>query len=437
VRRAGAAGLVATLHVALLLVAASGAGCSVVVAPEDVVVLCEQARDAPDPCPLGLRCVEGRCVAPADGCVPADVESCNGEDDNCNGFVDEGVDGDGDGFTFCGTQRGEDGGFLAGPTRAEFVDCDDSNRDVYPNAPDECDGRVNRCPASGLPDDQAMCEGALVCISGRCVDPMDCTAQPSLCASTELCDPGTLRCVETTCTPSSCGAGERCDPGSGSCVALTPLGDACNVDTECASGLCFARAALGLPQDAQRGVCGSACCEDAQCGAAGGGECVRAVTGARTCLPAGRAGTLGVPTSTTRLCSSFGGLSCLGESSAECRSDATGRICSFTAFASCVDGAVYRCGTPCESGADCMSDERCQYTEAGNTWLGRCTNLSVGAPAGAACFSNDACRDGACIEGRCAAPCCTDADCAGGRCLPSAAGGGFLPMRCRAAPPPF
>jgi len=414
-------------------------GCSVVVAPEDVPVLCDQAPDAPDPCPIGLRCVEGRCIAPAGGCVPAGMESCNGEDDNCNGFVDEGVDGDGDGFTFCGTPRGDDGAFIAGPTRAEFVDCDDSNRDVYPNAPDLCDGRVNRCPAAGLPDDQAGCQGSLVCISGRCVDPMDCTAQPSLCASNEVCDPGTLRCVVTTCTPASCSAGERCDPGTGNCVPLTPLGDACNVDGECASGLCVARVALGLAEGAQRGVCGRACCEDAQCGAASGAECVRAVTGARTCLPPGRAGTLGVPTSMTRPCSSFAGLSCLSESSAECRSDSSGRICSFVMLASCINNTIYNCGAPCESGADCMSDELCQYTEAGNTWLGRCNgfDFTAGAPTGAACGSNDACRDGACIEGRCAAPCCTDADCGTGRCLPSPAGGGFVPMRCRTAPPPF
>lgn len=425
---------------AAMLTAVCGAGCSVIIAPEDVLVLCEQAPGAPDPCPLGFTCVDGRCIAPAGGCVPSDVESCNGEDDNCNGFVDEGVDGDGDGFTFCGTPRGDDGNFLAGPTRAEFVDCDDSNREVYPNAPDLCDGRVNRCPASGLPDDTATCQGSFVCIGGRCADPLDCTAQPSLCASRQVCDPGTLRCVETTCTPASCASDERCDPGSGNCVPLTPLGDACNVDAECASGLCITREVLGLVDGMQRGVCGRACCDDAQCGAAGGGECVQAVTGARTCLPTGRAGALGVPTSNTRGCFSFfeaGALACGLEQSAVCRFDTDGQICSFVAFASCLNDGVYGCGDPCDAGSRCAVGERCQYVEAGNTWLGRCTDLSEGAPTGAMCGSNDACRDGACIDGRCAAPCCTDADCGTGRCAPSPAGGGFAPMRCRLAPPPF
>jgi hypothetical protein len=50
----------------------------------------------------------------------------NGIDDNCNDTIDEQLDGDGDGFLNC-------------------EECDDSNADIYPGAPEICDGYDNDC----------------------------------------------------------------------------------------------------------------------------------------------------------------------------------------------------------------------------------------------------------------------------------------------------
>ena len=70
----------------------------------------------------------------ADAAVnPAATEACNGIDDNCDLFVDEGFDLDGDGHLDT-AQCGEHGS-----------DCDDADVSVYEGAPELCDGVDNDC----------------------------------------------------------------------------------------------------------------------------------------------------------------------------------------------------------------------------------------------------------------------------------------------------
>ncbi len=80
---------------------------------------------------------------------PAAAETCNGIDDNCDGEVDEGLlttfytDADGDGY------GDPDGTFDAceGPDNGvdNADDCDDTDPDAYPGAPEVCDGVDNDC----------------------------------------------------------------------------------------------------------------------------------------------------------------------------------------------------------------------------------------------------------------------------------------------------
>ncbi|MEJ2032932.1 MAG: cytochrome c3 family protein [Deltaproteobacteria bacterium] len=66
---------------------------------------------------------------------PGNPEICDGKDNNCNGLIDDGLtfDADNDGFTAIGSCEGS------------ADDCDDNNPNVYPGAPEICDGLDNNC----------------------------------------------------------------------------------------------------------------------------------------------------------------------------------------------------------------------------------------------------------------------------------------------------
>src|SRR6185503_8028520 len=98
-------------------------------------------------------CVDGRWSSCLGGVVAVE-EVCNGEDDDCNGAVDDGVgrtfygDADGDGFGDSGataTACAAPAGYVAAGG-----DCDDARGGVHPGAPevgngidDDCDGEVD------------------------------------------------------------------------------------------------------------------------------------------------------------------------------------------------------------------------------------------------------------------------------------------------------
>ena len=90
---------------------------------------------------------------------PGNTEQCDGQDNNCNGQIDEGVvfisyylDSDGDAF-------GDPAIFIndcAQPLGyvANALDCDDSNPNVNPSAIELCDGLDNNC--NGMVDENVM-----------------------------------------------------------------------------------------------------------------------------------------------------------------------------------------------------------------------------------------------------------------------------------------
>ncbi len=71
---------------------------------------------------------------------PGAPETCNSLDDDCDGTVDDGYDNDADGWTTC-----------AG-------DCNDGNDEAYPGATEMCDGIDNDCDGLSDEEDAADCD---------------------------------------------------------------------------------------------------------------------------------------------------------------------------------------------------------------------------------------------------------------------------------------
>jgi hypothetical protein len=185
--------------------------------------------------PAGLDCNDNDPTV-----FPGALEACDGRDNNCNGLIDENCGGCMPGNPNCDV---DGDGVPAG------MDCNDNDPNVFPGAPEMCDGRDNDC--NGMIDEncggatcsavaQTGCPAGLACYlvdaSGAttCLPPghlprgagcmegvLNECAPPAACASPDganffcfgICDP---------MNPSGCGPGQQCQaapglPGIGVC----------------------------------------------------------------------------------------------------------------------------------------------------------------------------------------------------------------------------
>jgi len=205
----------------------------------------------PGICAAGLT----QCTASGTTCQelnpPAQSETCNGVDDNCNGMVDEGAPCPVGYVCDMGTcvQSCQKGEFQCAPTLA----CSQDGHCVDPKCVTVTCPSGQAC-VQGLckaPCDGITCPHPQVCRVGKCVDP--CAGVT--CQAGQVCDQGV--CV-TSCACQPCGSGESCDSASGHCVQPACVGVSCGAGTYCSAGKCV--------DDCMGAVCPSGqTCKAGQC----------------------------------------------------------------------------------------------------------------------------------------------------------------------------
>lgn len=233
-------------------------------------------------CLAGQHCENGACALdqPVNNCVPVQ-EVCDNIDNNCNGFIDEGINPSTDNAN-CGT---------CGHVCPNGQACDSGHcmwilpqngctpaAEVCNNEDDDCDGAIDENTLLNIDPANCgvcghVCAGGQHCSNGHCawnVPPSNCTPAGETCNQVDDdCDGQLDEDFNLATDPANCGVcGNLCGPTeyclNGHCANQVPVnicapaGEVCdNVDNNCNGEV---DEGINLSNDkANCGVCGRAC----------------------------------------------------------------------------------------------------------------------------------------------------------------------------------
>lgn len=203
--------------------------------------------------PPGYAAMTGDCDDFHASVHPGALEQCDLKDNDCDGNADEDVVDQ----PYCEDADGDGHGVKGGMTKLDCKpspgfgvcdgDCDDHDKDVYPGASEQCDGRDNNCdgkvdegvrPVCGV----GLCARYAAGCSSRCTPgpPFeelcngwddDCDGVVDNGSNQVLCGDANIACVQGRCQgegsnpgASGAGAGGSANPNQSGAPGLTPNG---------------------------------------------------------------------------------------------------------------------------------------------------------------------------------------------------------------------